>query len=206
MNPHAQSRPQPRPHPLPAGWLMAFHDGELDDDRRAQVTAHLAACAACRQELAELDALRVALAADALPAGNRADEFWGRVQAQLPERLPAPAPARPSARQALLRWLPGIGLLLLNGALQVLAVALTALLLLPMFLSQAPAWVNSLAQLGLGASLGWLAWLVPAGWGGWALLAVWLIASANLALLYLAWLGYEIRHGPFATFARAAAG
>jgi hypothetical protein len=32
-----------------------------------------------------------------------------------------------------------------------------------------------------------------------------LATSANLALLYLAWLGYELRHGPSATFGRLAA-
>ena len=111
--------------------------------------------------------------------------------------------------QALLRWSPGIGLLLLNGVVQVLALALTGLLLLPMALVQAvawtPAWATGLVQLAAGATLGWLAWLVPDGLSGWVLIGVWLIVSAELALLYVAWLGYELRHGPLTTFGRAAA-
>lgn len=35
--------------------LSAYKDGELDDDLRDQVSRHLQACDACREELRELD-------------------------------------------------------------------------------------------------------------------------------------------------------
>ena len=202
MNPFA--------HPLSDEWLMAYHDGELDPARRRQVEAHLPECAACRQTLAELGALSLALAAADLPTAAGAQEFWQRVQPRLP---PQPAPrARPaplSPRQVVLRWLPGIGLLLLNGAVQVFGLGLTLLLLGASTLAQAPAWTGGLGRLAgaiLGAAtLGWLGWLVPADWSGWLLIGFWLLLSVELAVLYLAWLGYELRHGPRALFGRALA-
>ena len=197
----------PFAHPIPDEWLTAYHDGELDPARRRQVEAHLPGCAACRQSLAELGALRLALAADALPsAAAGAEEVWPRVQPQLPPRpaaraLPAPLGPRP----VVLRWLPGIGLLLLNGAVQVLGVGLTLLLLGAGALAQAPAWAAGLVQLVSATTLGWLGWLVPADWGGWLLIGFWLVLSVELAVLYLAWLGYELRHGPGAPFGPALA-
>ncbi len=203
----------PFAHAIPDEWLTAYHDGELDAARRRQVQAHLPGCAACRQALAELGALRLALAADELtPAAALAgaEEFWQRVQPQLAARPAArPLPAPLSPRQVVLRWLPGIGLLLLNGVVQVLGLGLTLLLLGAGTLAQAPAWTAGLAQLAAGAlgatTLGWLGWLVPADWGGWLLIVFWLLLSIELAVLYLAWLGYELRHGPRAPFGPARA-
>ena len=42
----------PFAHPIPAEWLTAYHDGELDARRRQQVEAHLPECPECRLELA----------------------------------------------------------------------------------------------------------------------------------------------------------
>jgi anti-sigma factor RsiW len=209
----------PLTHTIPAEWLMAYHDGELGAVRLAQVEAHLLECAECREELEALSRLSQALAADLPPAGDtaNAEDFWRRVQSQLPAlRRPAASPTAPpslarhpggaSARQVVLRWLPGIGLLLLNGAVQVLGLGLTALMLLPSALAQAPAWAAALLPLASGATLGWLGWLAPANWSGWELFGFWLLVSAELAVLYLAWLGYELRHGPHITFGRALTG
>jgi hypothetical protein len=95
----------------------------------------------------------------------------------------------------LLRWAPGLGLLLLNGLLQVAAAAVTAALLLAAPLGALPAWAAWLYRLTTGATLGWLGWVMPAGWGGLGLFLFWLTVSAALAVLYLGWLGYEFRYG-----------
>lgn len=195
-------------HPIPAEWLTAYYDGELDAARRDQVEAHLPECAECRRELANLNALSQALAADTLPpeAGIGGADFWRGVQSQLPDRRSArPAGASVSARSVLLRWSPGIGLLLLNGVAQVAAVAGTAFVLLTSAQSSAPAWEAWIYRLAADSTLGWLAWLLPAGWSGLGLFLFWLMVSAALAVLYLAWLGYELRYGAAAWSGRAMA-
>jgi anti-sigma factor RsiW len=197
----------PLAHPIPAEWLTAYHDGELEAGRRQQVAAHLAECADCRRELAELETLRQTLASAELPqaAFTSADAFWRDVQPQLPERQPArPNGAPVNARGVLLRWSPGILLLLLNGAVQVAAVAAATYLLLAAALQWTPAWATGLLRLATGFTLGWPTWLLPANWGGWELLGFWLVVSVELAVLYLAWLAYELRYGPLTTFGRAA--
>jgi hypothetical protein len=110
-----------------------------------------------------------------------------------------------STRSVLLRWSPGIGLLLLNGIVQVAAVAGTILVLTTWQLSTTPAWAAWLYRFAAGATLGWLAWLLPTNWGGLGLFLFWMTVSAELALLYLAWLAYELRYGASATFVRATA-
>lgn len=47
--------------------LEAYHDGELDPARRAEVEAHLGACEACRTALAGLAGLSAALRSAPLP-------------------------------------------------------------------------------------------------------------------------------------------
>ncbi len=196
-------------HPIPGEWLTAYYDGELDAARRDQVRAHLPQCAECRRELAELEALSQTLAADALPlaAGTGPVDFWRGVQSQLPDRRPAQPIRTPlSARGILLRWSPGIGLLLLNGVVQVAAVAATALMLIVSPLSGAPGWATWSSRLAADLTLGWAAWLLPAGWSGVGVFLFWVSVSAALAVLYLAWLGYELRYGDAASGGRAIAG
>jgi anti-sigma factor RsiW len=195
-------------HPIPAEWLTAYYDGELDAARRGQVQAHLPECAECRRELEDMNALGQALARDGLPqeAFTGPAAFWRGVQRQLPNRQPAqPALARVSTQRVLLRWSPGIGLLLLNGLVQVAAVAGTVLLLMTWQLSTPPAWAAWIYRLAASATLGWLAWLLPANWGGLGLFLFWVTVSGALALLYMAWLGYELRYGALTTVAGATA-
>jgi len=194
----------PLAHTIPPEWLTAYFDGELDGARRQQVEAHLAECPECRQELEELKTLRQALASLALPpaAPTGAQDFWRGVEAQLPPRQPGPPAAPVHARHVLLHWSPGILLLLINGVVQVAAVAAAAYLMLAAVLQWTPAWAASLLRVVTGFGLGWPTWLLPANWGGWELLGFWLVVSAELAVLYLAWLGYELRYGPLATFGR----
>ena len=188
----------PLPHTIPAEWLTAYYDGELDAARRERVKAHLAGCAECRRQLEEWSALNEALAADKLPQERLTSPaaFWRGVQARLPEQRPAqPAPTPVSVSRVLLRWSPGIGLLLLNGALQVAAVAGVALMLVPARLWAGPAWAGWAYSLAADSSLGWLAWVVPSGWSWVGVSFLSLTISAGLAVVYLAWLGYEWRYG-----------
>jgi len=63
--------------------LSAWLDGELTEEGRAQVAAHLDSCAACRRELAQFVALNAALAE--LPApepSGLAERVLVRVQAR----------------------------------------------------------------------------------------------------------------------------
>jgi anti-sigma factor RsiW len=198
----------PFTHPIPAEWLTAYYDGELEGAQQDQMEAHLRQCAECRHELEQWNALSQTLASDqsSQVALTGQSAFWRRVQSQLPERRPArPAPAPLRARSVLLRWSPGIGLLLLNAGVQVAAVAGTALMLVPARLWIVPDWASWGYGLAANAGLGWLAWLVPGSWSGLGLIVSLLTLSGGLAVLYLAWLGYELRYGASAQSARVIA-
>lgn len=80
-------------HPVSDGDLSAFVDGGLGASARDRVDAHLASCAACREALAGLRAVRQALVtlpreqaprsfavseADARPAARPSAQMWGR--------------------------------------------------------------------------------------------------------------------------------
>ncbi len=59
--------------------LGAYALGAVDQAEREQVEAHLAGCAACRQELARLQE-----AADMLPPASRPpEELWKRIVAEV---------------------------------------------------------------------------------------------------------------------------
>ena len=86
-------------------------------------------------------------------------------------------------------------MLLLNAVLQLAAVAGAALMLVPARLWTAPDWANRGYRLAADWSLGWLAWLLPSRWNGLGMILTLLTLSGGLAVLYLAWLGYELRYG-----------
>jgi hypothetical protein len=68
-------------------WLETYHDGELRGRRLREVEAHLTGCAACREELAQLQALTALLRSSPAAIGLRPTErFVGQVGLRLPRR------------------------------------------------------------------------------------------------------------------------
>jgi anti-sigma factor RsiW len=63
--------------------LVAYLDGELQDEVRSQIETHLKACAACRDERDALAATlkSVATLPATRPSSNLAEQFWTRFQA-----------------------------------------------------------------------------------------------------------------------------
>jgi anti-sigma factor RsiW len=182
-------------HPIPTAWLAAYYDGELEPARREQLEAHLAVCAECQSELAALRSLSETLTTDELTGEALSDgaTFWQALERRLPDRTPASA-ALP-ARNVLVRWLPGISLLVLNGALQTAALAATALMFVLPQVRPAAAWSQGVNSLATGVTLGWLAWLLPAAWTGLGIFMAVAALSASLMIAYMAWLAYEWRYG-----------
>lgn len=91
--------------------LSAYLDGELDPARRRQVAAHLAACAICTRELAQLQAGDAALAG--LHATPRAPDLRRRLRRRL---------RRQGAGAALTGGLIALIVLILRGAARDLAI------------------------------------------------------------------------------------
>ena len=175
-------------HPIPAGWLVMYHDGELDATRRERFEAHLATCVSCQRELDALKSLSGMLAVDRLAddaLGSRS-VFWHKLELRLPERAPVASPP--------LKWLPGIALLLANGLLQFLAVFSSVVMLLA---GQFPWAAQTVGRLNLALVdwlVGWPADLLPAEWSSWGVTVLLVVVGAWLAVLYLAWLGYVWRY------------
>jgi anti-sigma factor RsiW len=173
---------------IPNEWLTAYYDGELDEVRREKVEAHLLTCVSCQQELAMLRSLSDVLAVDPLPEGVLASrsEFWRKLESQLPDRAPI--------AQSPLRWLPGIGLLLINGLVQFGAAVSAVVMLIASFLPQGTQPLTLLSRAAASSVMGWITWLLPNEWSGLGLAAFFIVISACLAVLYLAWLGYMWRY------------
>jgi len=182
-------------HPIPSDWLTAYYDGQLDVARQALVAAHVLTCAECQRELAALKALSEALSVDKLAGPEPADDaaFWQVLEPRLPDRRPAPAPGANAA--TLIRWLPGLSLLVFHAAVQVVALVGTGLIFILRSEAHLPAWTLGLDHLAAAATLGWLSWLWPAQWNGLGYFAVFITVSGGLAVLYLAWLAYEWCYG-----------
>ncbi len=178
-------------HPIPTAWLSAYHDGELDEPGRSQLEAHLAGCPTCQHDLEALEALSQALTVDMLADQALPSEaaLWERVKAQLPDQTPTTT--------SLLSWLPGIGLLLMNGLVQfVLIIAVE----IPLVASQVT-WllpiIDHLDYLGRLAGeqvIGLASWLLPAEWSWVGLILFLGQLSLWLAALYLAWLTFSWRY------------
>ena len=145
-------------------WISAYHDGELNGERRRWVAAHLRTCPTCQAELAALGDLAVRLQANPpMPARTPPEQFVAQVRLRLPPRS-VPVPGRARVRQAAGLWLPlsvlalwalGQAVLLIGGLVLGVAAVPAAL---PVVLPPLP---------GLEA-LPFLAGLVqPTGWGGW---------------------------------------
>lgn len=178
----------------PIEWLSVYYDGELDPVRRGQVEAHLGECEDCRHELAALQALSQALSRDEVAGAALTDEdvFWRKLEPRLTDRTLTQANL--GEQRLPLRWLPGLGLLALNGLVQAGALVVLALMLLAPWLPPVTPWLSRLDRAAAIPSLGWLAWALPNEWIGLGLSAFFVIVTGGLAVLYLAWLGYEIRY------------
>ena len=179
------------PHTIPHEWLAAYHDGELDGARRAEIEVHLLDCEECRQELAALQSLSEALAVDRLPDGALTSHaaLWRKLEPQLPDR-------GVSVTLSPVTWLPGISLLLVGGVVQFTAVAVTIVMLIDGRASWAADSLAWLGHVAASALVGWLAWLLPERWVGLGLAGVLVILTAWLAVLYLVWLCFAWRHRP----------
>ncbi len=182
-------------HPIPSEWLTAYYDGELDVVRQAVVASHLLTCAECRRELEALRSLSEALSADKVDSSALTDDvaFWQTLEARLPNRKPASA--RAGNRNIVVRWLPGLSLLVLYGAIQVAALIGTGLMLVLGSTAHLPSWTQGLDRLAASATLGWLAYSWPTELFGLGFFAMFVALSGGLALAYLAWLAYEWRYG-----------
>lgn len=189
-------------------WLAAYYDGELPDERRAWVEAHLENCAKCRGELVNLRRLSSLLQLDLAPMATLpVDLFAARVIRDLP-RLQQPVWRR--ATRSVLRYAP-LGLFAVWAFFQAVVWMASGLLFVLQYLPSAQGTLalllpfaspsgdtellggvsNLFTALGLG-SLGstiqdgvqfvtQLPWLSP-----FSLLYIGL--AAVLAVLFLAWL------------------
>ena len=127
------------------GLLGAYLDGELPSGERARVDVHLAGCAACSAELAELRALDAGLRGTAVP--DPGPHYWSRFAERLETRL---GPSTPSGYERLTGWLFPSGRLAWVRGLT--AVATVTLLVFRTAFQQ--------AQFGLGAALAFILTLV----------------------------------------------
>ena len=173
-------------HVIPNEWLALYYDGELDSRRREQVEAHLPACVLCQQELAALQALSTALAIDRLPENALTTQSARLAWRELEPRLPG----RGTSTSSLLRWLPGIGLLMANVFVQFIAAVSLGVMLAAGQLGWIAWPIQWLDRALSGWLFGWITWLLPIQEGGWGLSLFLIIVSAWLAVLYLAWLVY----------------
>lgn len=127
-------------------WIGAYLDGELGEDRRRQVEAHLGACPDCRREMEDTRKLSSWLHGVPLPQRlPSAGDFAASLAARLPERPQARAGAGRWTTPSLGWWLVPLGIL--SGWL-----AVQILLLLP-------EWIQALLPLGISNAA--LAWLAP---------------------------------------------
>lgn len=103
-------------------WLGAYADGELDQARTQSVAAHLRTCAACRQDMAEIQHLHQ-LAKQHFPESlgeDRAEHIRLQVGRQLRERT---GPSELRRRRAGIPW---FGLATAGAGLLVVLVALVS--------------------------------------------------------------------------------
>ena len=110
--------------------LLAFADGELDPAARALVSHHLAECAACRAEAADLAATLNAV--QALPDPALPEAFWDEFGAAVRQRVAgAPAPRETMWARArawaegwsAFRPVPAVGLACALGLLLAIGLA-----------------------------------------------------------------------------------
>ena len=67
-------------------WLQAYHDGELKGLRLRKVAEHLESCAACREELEQMQSLSALLQSSSTPEFTPGDRFVAQVALRLPRK------------------------------------------------------------------------------------------------------------------------
>jgi hypothetical protein len=143
-------------------WLEAYHDGELKGLRLRQVEAHLADCAMCRAELAQLQTLTTLLQESPAAEGLMPPErFVAQVGLRLPRR-----PTQSAWKRTLeFGWrLAPVGLL---GAWAFVEAVFIVTRM-----------VMGALQMGLGGE--WAAELLPAAQPGFSLSELLSLSDANL--------------------------
>ena len=119
----------------PNDLILQMHiDGELDEEARQRLQAHLTHCATCRERLRGWELLSQTIQASAPPeeAFSRSGIFWARLAGKLPQKPPSPWP-----------WAPYLPPILLGLA----AICLDVLLTLAFGLSTL-AWLGFLPSFG----------------------------------------------------------
>jgi anti-sigma factor RsiW len=103
--------------------LHALADGELDAGNAVALEAHVASCAGCAAELADIRALKRALA-DARPAYAAPASLAQRIEQAIASEEAAARPAPPRRRFAVETWV-------LGGSISALAASLALFVLMP---------------------------------------------------------------------------
>ena len=80
-------------------WLPEYPDGELPAFLRRRLTGHLAACPACRRELAAIKEAEAAI--QATPVADPGPDFWEAFNRELHLKLAQAAQAAPAAGEAV---------------------------------------------------------------------------------------------------------
>lgn len=127
-------------------WLAAYHDGELQGDRKRQVEAHLSDCATCQAELEALRMLSNLLQEIPLPKREQSAQ---RFQAQVMRAL-APANRQPGWQRVLkIGWqLAPVGAILIWAFGQAIWIVTSLVVVL-----NSPLGLSRLSLLGGGLSL-----------------------------------------------------
>jgi len=114
-------------------WLPAYLEGEVGAAMRGRVEAHLAECAPCAAELAELRLARALV--ESSPAPEPTPEFWNVFREDVRRRIASVPPPRPAAVRRLLAWIRAVPFL---QPLPALGAAAALGLFLALALVQAP--------------------------------------------------------------------
>jgi hypothetical protein len=107
----------PEPHPEPK-MLAAYHAGELTEPEERRLQDHLVGCPECAALLLDLDGLgRPEFGAGSLAPADQ-EALWRRLQSEIRQEEPPPAPVVPLRRRAASpRWLQALAAALLVATL-----------------------------------------------------------------------------------------
>ena len=101
------------------GWqraLALYADNELPQNEIARMHEHLESCAACRQQLADLQACRELLQAGPSPLVVPTERLWQRIAGKTSARSQKPLTERWNFSPINLRWAFAVAMLVIFGA------------------------------------------------------------------------------------------